>query len=255
MSNKSKNWVFLLCIALFLPISANAQLIIDWNAQWLRDQPLRDAQAREQAIRSENEEWEEENLGRSSPRKKTSSIKNLDFQHNPAISNQVRAEVLQELLQLGQEQGSLAPEQATVMREGLSQININDTVGVALERHGYPKHNLATAIVYWLITHLEIVHNTEFTEKQKKVVYDSMMVSLGESLEYKKMKDAEKQKMAEGMLWTALIPHLNWQNARKQGQAYMLKNSADLSRELLKKQLNIDADTITIADQGLVPKK
>jgi len=177
----------------------------------------------------------------------------LYFGYNPAVSTKVREEVIQMMIERGKQEGSLDSAGEQQLAESLRQISIMDTVGSALQAKGYSPHSLATATAYWMVSLLEVANNQKITAQQYAAVLKQMeqLLATGAS---QSANDVEKQSVAEYLMWEGMLQSSVWQQARQAGDAKQIQNTVAVSRKLLLDKYGIDADRITVTDQGLSAK-
>jgi len=173
------------------------------------------------------------------------------FNYDPGISPKVREWFINTLVEIGKQAGTLDAKQESDLHLLLGEIDIMETIGGALKSKGHPPHSLATASAYWLVSLLEVVHNQSFTEQQYTAVLRQLEQTMV-SPEYDRMSDAEKQALSERLMWEALLHSVQWKQARENGQSTEAVSA--IARGLLLNHLDIDANLITVGDQGLEAK-
>jgi len=177
----------------------------------------------------------------------------LYFSYNPTVSPKVREEVIKMMIERGKQEGSLDSAGEQQLAESLRQISIMDTVGNALQAKGYSPHSLATATAYWIVSLLEVAQNQKITEQQYAAVLKQMeqLLATGAS---QSANDVQKQSVAEYLMWKGMLQSSVWQQARQAGHAKQIQNTVAVSRKLLLEKYGINADVVTVTDQGLGAK-
>jgi len=179
---------------------------------------------------------------------------NFHFHYDPTISPLVREREINALIEMGRKVGVMNAEKENLLKTTFGQMDIMKTIGGALQAKGHSPHSLATALAYWLVSHLQIVHDTHFTDQQLAAVVNQVEQQL-KNADTVMSNDAEKQMAAEHLMWMATFQLLSYQDARQTGAtARERKAVADASREMMRAQFNMDADKIMIGDKGLMPK-
>jgi len=234
--------------------AAYADMEFDVTAQWLDNDLSRRrmelARLREKMKKNEGIEKKINNKGG----KKLTNTGNFNFKYNPEISTLVRNNEIERVIQLGRRLGTIDKEKENILHESISQIDIMKTVGEGLKKKGHSPHSLPTAMAYWVASHLQIVHDTPFTDKQLAAIVGQFEKQMKENT--KKMpNDEEKQMAAEHLMWSATLQLLSYNNVRDNGGSEGdLRDVADVSRAMMKEEFNLDADKIMIGDKGLMPK-
>jgi len=257
-----------LFIFIFIYNNSYAYFTIDYNAKWMQEQPLKNAEKQYWEAREQREEYEKEHgleplADPPSPYKKLPPVRKktetkepdgLYFKYNPSISKQVRTEVIKKFIELGKKQGQMTAEKERTLNTFISGIDIMETAGAVLKKKGHSPYNLATATGYWLASHLQIVHNTDITDSQLAAVIKQIERQMKDTMA-NIPGNTEKQKAAEHLMWTATLQLLSYRNVRdKGGSAEALEDVANVSRVMLREEFNLDADKIIIGDKGLMPK-
>jgi len=174
---------------------------------------------------------------------------NFKFNYDPKLSPIARQQAIDGVIELGREVGTMNAEKENLLNKAFGDIDIMKTIGAALQKKGHSPHSLATAVGYWLVSHLQVAQDTDFTDQQLAAVVKQVERQLRKT---KLPDDAEKQMAAEHLLWTATFQLLSYQDVRKTGSKQEQKTIAEVSRTMLRQQFGMDADKMTITDKGLV---
>lgn len=176
-----------------------------------------------------------------------------EFRYSAPLSAQVRNEVIQSLVDLGKRKGTMDAAGEQKLRETFGKIDIVKAVEQAMQGKGYKVHSLATATTYWLLVNYNIVRGMVSTDAQDAAVLRQMQARMSSTPAMQSMTDAQKQRAAEGMFWFATLQQYGYEQAKQGAAGYDMKTVVSDARETLK-AFGIEADQLTLTDQGLQPK-
>ena len=174
--------------------------------------------------------------------------KGYEYQYSPAVSNKVTADYLNALIQEAQRSGQLTPEKEAQLRS-MGQWNVVESLRNRIRDNGFNPDSVAQAMAFWLqINYLTIVEATGsdiptnhlLTQLQNAMGHDPAMIA---------MSDADKQEIAEQLLWMAFIQILVREDA--QGDPAKMQQAAQHARDALN-GMGIDPDKMQFTQDGLV---
>jgi|GEM_PF-3492755 len=180
-----------------------------------------------------------------------SNTGNVEFRYDPKLSPIARQQAIDAMVEIGRKTGKMDAAGEKLLNKAFGNIDIMKTIGAALQKKGHSPHSLATAVGYWLVSHMQVAQNTDFTDQQLTAVVKQVEQQLRKT---KMPDDAEKQMAAEHLLWTATFQLLSYQDVRKTGTKQEQKTIAEVSRVMLRQQFGMDAEKMTITDKGLVSR-
>jgi len=238
---------FSLCL-FFVVKEAYAYLEFEYNptGQWLAEDLNRRQWENiklDKKIKEREKRLAEENGG------KRDDGENFKFNYDPALSPVARQAAINILIEFVRESGKMTAEIENDLNKAFGNMDIMQTIGAALQKKGHSPHSLATAVGYWMISHLQVAQDTDFTDQQLAAVVKQIEQQLKDT---ELPGDAEKQMAAEHLLWTATFQLLQYQDAKKTGSKQVQESLAYVSRTVLHNQFGMDADKMTITDKGLV---
>jgi len=250
-----RGWLFMLMMV-NLSIFKNAYGYLgefNFTSYWMAQDLARRQQELGQ-LRKETKKWEAiQNgsaiKGNDKNKKEKAIIGDFYFNYNPEISSLSRQQAINAIIELGRATGTMNAEKENLLNKAFGNIDIMQTIGAALQKKGHSPHSLATAVGYWLVSHLQVAQDTDFTDRQLAAVVKQVERQLRKT---KMPDDDEKQMAAEHLLWTATFQLLSYQDVRNTGSKQEQKAIAELSRTMLRQQFGMDADKMTITDKGLV---
>lgn len=178
------------------------------------------------------------------------------FKPSATVSAQVRDEVIQQLVQAGGRKGMAPQEQKQLqqqLREAFGKVDIDKVIGDPLRAKGFDPHNVVTATTYWLLTNYGIAQDVVSTDAQNNAVLAQMRERMDALPEVAAMGQAQKQRMAEGLYWFALLQQFAQEQAQKGVEGYDRQAVARDAGEALK-MFGIDAERLRLSDQGLVSR-
>lgn len=178
------------------------------------------------------------------------------FKPSAAVSEQVREEVIQQLAQAAGRKGMAPQAQKQLqqqLRDAFGKVDIDKVIGDPLRKKGFDPHNVVTATTYWLLTNYSIAQEVVSTDTQNKAVLAQMRERMDASPDLAAMGHAQKQRMAEGLYWFALLQQFAQEQAQKGVAGYERQAVAQDAGDALK-VFGIDAERLRLSDQGLVPR-
>ncbi|ADV68489.1 DUF6683 family protein [Deinococcus maricopensis] len=179
------------------------------------------------------------------------TVKTLDFKSSPQVSQQVRELFIKTLVDAGKKNGKVTPQLEAQLRAEFNKIDIVKTYAQALEPKGFRMNNLATGVAVWLITSFEILNDgREYTDAQNRKVYDQLASAMSASPDVARMKDADKQKMTELLLWMTAFQLNDLAQAQAGVEGYSVEAVQAQARDLLQ-TFRLDPAQLAITDQGL----
>ncbi|RMX15368.1 hypothetical protein EBQ34_06605 [Vandammella animalimorsus] len=178
-----------------------------------------------------------------------SNPKAYQYTFSQAVSDQVASEFIEQLLADTRKRGAL--EAATEQKiRTMAGWNFVPAVRERLHKKaGSPKKdNVAQAIAFWLVINYGTIHKSQNTDMVIGPLVQQFEVALSKDQGMLSMSDADKQRMAESLLWQSLVQMVAQEEAGN--DPARLQAAADQARANLR-SVGIDADALHITKQGL----
>lgn len=123
-----------------------------------------------------------------------------------------------------------------------------------IEKYGFDVHSIATAMTIWLAANYEIIHGETTDAAQIRGLHAQMTQLLATLPDFSHGSDADKQRMAEGLYWIALLQQYVYQQAQNGMPGYSEKAVVDQAREVLA-QYGFNLDNLTLGENGFIPRE
>lgn len=179
--------------------------------------------------------------------------KAYEFAYSPQISMKVRDEVIQELVNLGKRKGTMDAKAEQQLRAHFGNIDLIKSLEPTLKAKGYNINSTATGLAFWLLTNYSIIHGITTTDTQNNAVLKQMQERISATPALADMNDAQRQRTSEALIWFASLQQYAYEEAQKGSAGFDMKTTTDDARQALK-SFGIDADRITLTDQGIMPR-
>lgn len=178
-----------------------------------------------------------------------SNPKAYQYTFSQAVSDQVATEFIEQLLADTRKRGALDAATEQKIRT-MAGWNFVPAVRERLHKKaGSPKKdNVAQAIAFWLLINYGTIHKAQNTDMATGQLVQQFEVALSKDQGMLSMSDADKQRMAESLLWQSLVQIVAQEEAGN--DPARLQAAADQARANLR-SVGIDADTLHMTKQGL----
>jgi hypothetical protein len=189
------------------------------------------------------------------PRKTDGAVSTQDitakvsYQPDPRISEQVKAQVVDELIAELRKRGRHTADNENALRSALAKIEITDVFAPELKRFGLAPNNTAAAFTAFTSLGFAILNNkNEYPPAQNKALYKQISQAL--TATRSRSSDTEKQKFAESMYWVAYMNTLDYGNATKGTPGYTIANVKESVTQSMK-QFRVNPNEMKFGDNGL----
>ncbi|MDO4724493.1 MAG: hypothetical protein Q4A97_06990 [Comamonadaceae bacterium] len=186
--------------------------------------------------------------------KPAASASNAGYTYAPALSAQVRDEVIAHLVNLGKSRGALDAQGEQALREAFGKIDLVALLEPELKKQGYAMHDLGTALTTWLMVHYGILQGANTTDAQNAAVHRQIQQRMAGVADIQSMDDAQKQRVAEALYWFATLAQHGYEQAKQGAQGYSVQAVTDDARQALK-SFGFDAEQMKLSDQGFVTQQ
>lgn len=175
----------------------------------------------------------------------------VSYQPDARISEQVKAEVLKELIAELTKRGRYSAENESALRRTFANIQITQIFAPELKKVGLTPNDTAAAFTAFTSLGFAILNNkNEYPPEQNKALYKQISQALAAAP--KRSSDAEMQKFAEAMYWMAYMNTIDYGNARNGTPGYTMAN-VKMSVMQTMKQFRVNPDEIKFGPNGLQP--
>lgn len=183
-------------------------------------------------------------------KKKQKAQKNpqaYQYRFSQSVSEQFADEFVQTMLAHAQSRGELTADVEKKIR-GMKNWNfVSHYRDGIIARNGNPD-SLATALAFWLAINYGTLHQVEGMGVDTKALQDQLETSMSQDKKLLAANDAEKQRMAENLLWRALVQIVIQEAAGHDAGAR--QTVAQQARDNLQ-SIGIDVDSMRIGKNGL----
>lgn len=190
------------------------------------------------------------NSYKKSGKKKKQSQKKpqaYQYQFSPAVSAEVEDAFIQSLLDHAKSHNALdAAAEAKIRR--MQSWNFIPTVRDTLRKKGSKQDSVAQAMAFWLLINYGTIHKAQDMSVETGNLVDQLETVMSKDAQMLAMNDADKQRIAENLLWLALVQIVVQEEAGNDPAA--LEAAAEQARNNLK-SLGIDPSAMTIGKNGL----
>lgn len=230
-------------LALFSTQTANAW--IDYNGIWVSQDTLR------RTYENHNRAFGtgKKSSKKSGKKKKQSQKKPQAYQYtySQSVSQQTEDAFIQSLLDHAKSHNALDAAAEAKIRK-MQSWNFIPTVRESLRRKGNQKDSVAQAMAFWLLINYGTIHKAQDMSVETGNLVDQLETVMSKDQQMLAMSDADKQRLAENLLWLALVQIVVQEEAGNDPAA--LQAAADQARNNLQ-SLGIDPDKMTIGKNGL----
>lgn len=245
---------------IFLATQANADFsgmlndYIDYNAMWLRDQPLKNAQEHERQLSIERKKRKAVQNGYAKEPQIIKPYKEevLFYKGDWLTGRDVREDYVRHIWSSIKEEQNLSPKASVkLLNELKATFRELDLVGVAYDQmaeYGLPKKNLATAMTYWLLAHYYVATGISATAQQYQAVYEQVKADLLSGKNALPLIDWDKHEVADSMILQATFQSLGYAEAVNNNlanKAAIMKDSQSILANL-----GFDVKKINLTNKG-----
>lgn len=172
--------------------------------------------------------------------------KHYEYTPSEAVNISTRTEIAhwfdQHLLQ--------EPDVKAELRRHLMETDLIALLQPELESRGYEINSVASAMALWLIVNYTIIHDVEVSDAHAHALHRQLEHLFAGLPDFERGSDAEKQRMAEGLYWTAVLQRHTYEQAKAGMPGYHLEAIANESRRVLQ-TYGLNLDQLEIGEHGL----
>lgn len=169
----------------------------------------------------------------------------FEYKYSPELSRTISSEVMDGMINQGKK-GGLGDADIAVLRE-LAKVDLAGMTYKTLEEKGLKSHSVASAMTFWFIGLYDIAHGGNTGTFDPSGLLKQFQQGLSSDPDMLKMSDADKQRMAENMLWHVVLQKMgvDGMQTAQERQAAAQSARADLLKS------GFDINTMKLTDQGM----
>ncbi|WP_435105451.1 DUF6683 family protein [Arhodomonas sp. AD133] len=167
------------------------------------------------------------------------------FVPQEAISRKVREQMLAKVI-------AKAPQKERQIREAFGKIDVVAYFNRVAVDLGYEPNDLAVALSAWVTVSFGILDERETTEAEDRAVWRQFRRVINGNPKLANLSNAEKQTVAEILMWTAAMSQHDYEQARAGTPGYDLDKVKAYVRENLA-QFHLDPERFTVTNLGITP--
>ncbi|WP_144011796.1 DUF6683 family protein [Vandammella animalimorsus] len=171
------------------------------------------------------------------------------YRYAPAVSQQVRAEFMQGMRQ-HIKQSSAGDAASLAIVNALADYDGIASIREQFKRMGHDPDSVATAMAFWLLGNYRIVHGIDTAQIETAGLLKQLQSVLSSDSGMLKQSDADKQRMAELLLWTAIVQQIAYNQADEKNDASAKAQAASQARASLQ-NVGFDVDALQLDSSGL----
>ncbi len=162
-----------------------------------------------------------------------------------AISKKVREQMLARII-------AKAPQKERQIREAFGKIDVVAYFNRVAVDFGYEPNDLAVALSAWVTVSFGILEERETTEDEDRAVWRQFRRVINGNPALADLSNAEKQTVAEILMWTAAMSQHDYEQAKAGMSGYDLGEVKAYVRENLL-QFRLDPRRFSITNRGITP--
>ncbi|PAT35253.1 DUF6683 family protein [Vandammella animalimorsus] len=173
--------------------------------------------------------------------------KAYQYQYSQSVSQQTEEAFIANLLDHAKKTGTLdAAAEAKIRR--MQSWNFIPTIRETLRKKGGSKDSVAQAMAFWLVINYGTIRKAQDMGVETGNLVNQLETVMSKDKNMLSMSDADKQRLAENLLWLALMQIVIQEEAGQDPAA--LQAAANQARSNLK-SLGVDPEKMTIGKNGL----
>lgn len=188
--------------------------------------------------------------GASKKKKKAKPQKNpavYRYAYSAEVSRAFEREFIEALIAQARQNNALNADMEAKIR-GMENWDYVRHVREAFQAKGHHPDNIATAMGFWLAVTYGTIHNVEGTSVDTDALQDELEIAMSRDKDLQAKDDAQKQRIAENLLWLSAVQILLLEEAGDNAQAR--QSVAQLARDNLQ-GYGIDPDRVKLDSGGL----
>jgi hypothetical protein len=177
-----------------------------------------------------------------------SSSSALNYSASSSVSRSVREELADHI-------AARNPADAAAIRKALSTDAAWRDFSRLLKSFGYSSSNLADVMTGYYVINWEVVNGADASGNTQgiRAVREQLAAALSGNAAIVSLSDAEKQRMAEGLGYTAAIAGAGKNELTRKGDSAALQQLRAAVRQSVLQQQGIDLQQIRLTSQGFAP--
>lgn len=170
------------------------------------------------------------------------------YQYSAERSRENSRQYIEALIQAAREAGALTPETEQNLR-AMADWDVIGTMRERIRANGFSPDSIAQAMAFWLQINYMTIQEAQGNDVETTDLLQQLERAMGKNNNLIRASDADKQQIAEQLLWMAFMQILVREDA--QGDARKMHKAAAQARDNLQ-SMGIDADTMHVANGSLI---
>jgi hypothetical protein len=174
------------------------------------------------------------------------------YKPDSKITAQIKGDVLDFMVKESKKRGKHTNELEAKLRAEFAKLNINEVWQPEATKNGLKTEDIVTAITTFTLVGAQVLNDVE--EVNKAQVQGTYQKFKPTASILNKLSNAERQRYAEALYWTAYINTIDYQNAKNGTSGYTKENVKTSVSQSIKHLTPLDPDRLALGANGLILK-